>query len=359
MTIAIPTDDELRKELAENYGLGLDADLDDSSRFLVGVGRILQKAVQELPTPDERRPAIFILEPSVPNNLRFEAAKFVPMLNNGLTQVEGELWFVSASPQSGKHVALPQGDDAALFQFVTEIEGLSSVPAVVYDPRPDPPQVRFYPGGLSSPDLATIHRLAEGMQIQVATIIEAVDRFYCGSLVTPRASPGTRRIWKNGQKWHPVERTERLIQSDLRLALYMWFLGCEVRQEVDDSVGRLDLLIEQPDRSTPGSIVTHAVVELKVLRSFRPTGGVVNPSENKDAMKTGVQQAAAYRTKMNARLALLFCFDMRKVEDVSRCFDSVRSLATSLEVHLRVWYLFGSAARYRPYVNGGRKVVSA
>jgi hypothetical protein len=139
----------------------------------------------------------------------------------------------------------------------------------------------------------------------------------------------------------------------------MWFLGCEVRQEEDASVGRLDLLIEQPDRTTPGAIMTHAVVELKVLRSFTNTGSVVNPSVNNDAMKNGVEQAAAYRDKKNARLAILCCFDMRKVENIAACFNLIRSRATSLDVHLRVWYLFGSAARYRRYFNNGRTVVSA
>ncbi len=130
--------------------------------------------------------------------------------------------------------------------------------------------------------------------------------------------------------------------------------SCIVRHEQSIVSGRLDLEIEESDPLDRSQITRHAVLELKVLRSFRSSGAAVRPNETLDWVLAGVKQAASYRREKGARAAALCCFDMRREHSGEQCFNHVRELAVDLETDLTHWFIFSTSERYRDFRERGR-----
>ena len=91
------TDGSFATTASRYSGIGFDADLDDKTRFIVGVVRLLRCRKAEVEAQgvlDDPDMTIFLLHPAPPD--RAPDAIHVPMVDNGLTPVIGRLWFTSA-----------------------------------------------------------------------------------------------------------------------------------------------------------------------------------------------------------------------------------------------------------------------
>lgn len=346
------TGDDLAATARANGGVGADADLSPEVRFLGGVAKLIRRRLAEQGAEtDPARPAIFLLEPKARPHRSGVDPKRVPMLDNGLTAVTGRLWFVSPVVVSGKYVELDDGDDDALFGIVTDTLGLGRVPAIVFDPRTKMPTVRFYPNGLvDSETFNAVTIIESGLSLQ--RIYDAIDKVYQHCLVTPEAQARAGKLWVNGSKWWPSSEAEDVVQLYLRAGLTTAFPTCTVRHEQIAVSGRLDLEIEESDALDRGRITRHAVLELKVLRSFRSTGTTVSAADTLGWVESGVRQAASYRDERAALAAALCCFDMRNQHMGEQCFDHVRHLATDLAVDLKHWFIFGTSEQYREFKTG-------
>lgn len=95
------------------------------------------------------------------------------------------------------------------------------------------------------------------------------------------------------------------------------------------------------------NITRHAVLELKVLRSFFFGGKPVTDTETKGWIAEGVVQAAEYRDDRSALAAALCCFDMRKGDSLETCFTHVTDEAKKRNVTLRRWHIHNSAKAFR------------
>ena len=271
------------------------------------------------------------------------------MLDNGLTMVTGRLWFVSSVVVSGRYIDFnfEDGDDA-YFRMVTETLNLGDVPAIVFDPRTNPPDARFYPRGLG--DIDNLESVALTSNVSVGRIYEAIDLVYRNCLITPEAQDPTGKLWKNGRRWFPSCQAERTIQFYLRVGLTTAFPTCVVRREQTSVSGRFDLQIEENSTFGPGHVTRHAILELKVVRSFWSSGTQVPHKDMLDSVKSGVEQAASYRSDFNAREAVLCCFDMRQKHSGRQCFNHVEGLAAQLSVELMHWFIFGTSKQYRDFL---------
>jgi hypothetical protein len=189
----------------------------------------------------------------------------------------------------------------------------------------------------------------ESANVNLNEILEVVDRLYRRSLATPDAQHSEAKLWKNRTKRWPYTRAEARIALTLREGLTGAFPTCTVREEQPQPSGRLDLELEEPDPTDRSQIIRHAVLEVKVLRSFGSTGLPVSKKETDDWVEDGVRQAAAYRNDRNARSSALCCFDMRATFSGEGCFDEVRYLARRHRVVLRVWHIFASAKDFRSH----------
>jgi hypothetical protein len=126
------------------------------------------------------------------------------------------------------------------------------------------------------------------------------------------------------------------VAFDMRLFSVWW--------EVPGTQGRCDLFITSRDVNSAGKLTAHAVLELKVLRSFSGGGSRVSKNVNASAVKKGVAQARGYRKDKTALNAMLCCYDMRTPAqaDGDKCFDPVRVIAIKHAVHLKSYRLYGS-----------------
>ena len=345
---------DLTETVHTNIGIGSDTDLPEHVRFIAGVAKLIRRRMaKEGADTDPVRPAVFLLEPNASTNDPENMPKRVPMLDNGLTVIAGRLWFVSPIVVMGKYIDLKTDDDDALFSMVTEGLSLGDVPAIVFDPRTEPPSVRFYPDGLADAENRDTIDLTREVSLQ--QIFEAIDRVYENCLITPEGQGQAGKLWADGARWRPSAEAEDIIQLYLRAGLITAFPTCVVRHEQTSVAGRYDLGIEESAPTDRSQVTRHAVLELKVLRSFGSTGTSVSAQEVLDWVKSGVKQAASYRDDVGAREAALCCFDMRKEHSSGEeCFKHVKGCADKLVVVLKHWFIFGTSEQYREFKTAGR-----
>src|SRR5690606_21858298 len=106
-------------------------------------------------------------------------------------------------------------------------------------------------------------------------------------------------VWHDPSKWWPVHRAEQEIQAEVRKCLAWAFKTCDVRSETSGAMGRLDISVSQPFvmNNNPGpvkAVVIHALLELKVVKSFTSNGSQTSQTTEKLKFSEGILQAAAY-----------------------------------------------------------------
>jgi hypothetical protein len=328
-----------------HFGEGADSDLPEWLRFLIGVVRIIGNRRRQATEP-EQTPAVFFLAPTGPASLAATELRSEPLLDNGLSELGGQLWFVGPVPHNGLALALPEWpSDAELFDRIEGELAIGDLPAVLFDPRPDPPQLRHYPAGLADRDRVVVIATA-GQPIDLDRVLEVLDVAHRAHLEKPRSHPEPARLWQNGAKHRPKSDAEARIQFILRIALQAAFPATVVREEQPQTSGRLDLEI---DEAVPpaGTFIRHALLELKVLRSYTNTGSIVSASTAAEAIEEGLRQAIAYRDERGTLASALCCFDMRKAHSGESCFEPVAQHASEQKVALRVWPLYGTVDQFR------------
>jgi hypothetical protein len=328
-------------------GIGADDGLPKEVRFVTNVAKLIRtRRAQPDIDKDPRRPAVFLLQPVPPELEAGKTTKRIPMLDNGITPINGRIWFVGAGPASGRYVDYDVSDDDELFRLVTDALGQGSTPAVLFDPRLPVPGARYYPRGLGEADTYETLSVSDA-KVDLDEVLAVIEKVYQACLVTPEAQTEAGRLWHNHDKWWPSHKAEAIVQLNLKAGLVGAFPTCTVRHEQTIPEGRLDLEIEQSDPLDRSKVTRHAIIELKILRSFGETGAAVNDKYILDWVKSGIVQAASYRDSKNAKWAALFCFDMRKTDTGETCFHHVLAMASSLSVFLKRWFLYAKSAHYR------------
>jgi hypothetical protein len=343
-----PWSDERLLQTVANYGgVGDDANQSDDVRFLRGVARLVKKRLRTVTEPAQT-PAVFLLCPTEPLTVDRERLESYPMLDNGLTPVEGRLWLVSPVVTRGKCLPLDVLDDSGLFEIVVSKLEQGAVPAVIYDPRTDPAQIRYYYEGMQDPDKCKVIDIPVAV-VDLQQVLDVVDRVYETRLVTPNAQSQVAKLWEDTDRYWVAKDAELTIQMYLETAFSVAFPTCTVRSEQSQVTGRLDIEIEESDSERPGYVIRHALLELKVLRSFGSTGAAVTNEQVRTWIDEGVDQAFSYRDERGTLQSALCCFDMRKSHTGIECFKEVAEKAKSLRVTIRVWNLFSSAKAYRAF----------
>lgn len=334
---------ELEATLAAYPGAGDDARQPPEVRFLRGVAKIVRKRLGRRMEGARPTPSVFLLMSKLPEQLDVPTSEH-PMLDNGRTDVEGQLWFVGATVVQGLSTQLPATTDAEIWRAVSDL-GCGQVPAVLYDPRTTPPEVRYYPAGLDEADTCAVTSVTQPAAITLDAVFEVVDRLHERQLVTPDAQAAIGKLWSKPDQCLPVSQAELTVQLYLETALNIGFPTCTVRREQPQTTGRLDLEIEEPDPTDPSDVIRHVILELKVLRSRNSKGNATSTNETAKWVDEGVEQAHAYRVERKARLSALCCFDMRADHDDP--FVAVTEKAANLHVVLCVWRLYPTAKKFR------------
>jgi hypothetical protein len=340
--------DSFSETVTNALGVGADDTLPETTRFIAAVAKLVRRRLAQAGyNGDPSSPAVFLLKPTPPAKCKDQIPKRVPMLDGGHFTITGRIWFVSAVVVSGHFVDSVYIDDDDMFSSIASDQELLTTPAIIFDPRISPSSLRYYPNGISN--LESCETLQLLSNVSLSGIYTAIDQVYKNNMVTPEAQSLAGKFWKDGSKWWPTKQAEDLVQLYLRVGLTTAFPTCVIRAERTLSAGRLDLIIEESHPTNRGDVTLHAVLELKVLRSFGSTGNAVSETEVKEWIQSGVQQAAAYRDDIGAKLASLCCFDMRKSHSSEACFSHVKGLAERLIVDLKLWYLFATSKQYRDF----------
>ena len=316
------------------------------ARFQSGVSQLIGKTIarQQSPTPESEQAvplAVFLLHPKGPPDKIAETAERVPMLDQGRTQLEGRVWFVSQVVTYGVWIAPNFKTDDELFRFVTDDLALGDAPAAVYDARNQETELRIYTNGLS--DLDTYQRVHIAFtDVSVQDIFARISAIHRTQLITPGAQPRGTRLWSKASLGQVASNAEDVLSGLLASGLQGAYLTCRVRVEQPGPSGRYDISIEEPVFGVVGANRLHAILELKILRP-------VTPRTVRKWIQDGVSQAASYRQDRNARAAALCCFDMRSEVTDEQCFAHVVAQASADGVELQVWHLFSSAEAARRY----------
>jgi hypothetical protein len=268
------------------------------------------------------------------------------MLDNGMEPVNGRVWFVAPVVRSGRYSQLTVHSDAEMFAHVTDVLGFGDVPAIVFDPRLPVPEIRFFFNGLEDPDAYNLIPTGN-MPITIERVLEAVGLVYKESLITPEARTHVIKLWSNPVKRWASEDAEAIVQALLKPGLKLAFPTCNIRLEQLQIEGRLDIEIKEVDALDSSQVIKHAVLELKVLRSYGVRGRRVGDPYTRTWVESGVTQASAYRDGKHARAAALCCFNMHRLNSHDSCFDHVREIADALQVELRRWYIYATSKQYR------------
>jgi hypothetical protein len=344
--------DDLKKTSASQAGVGADAGLPDTVRFVAGVAKLVRsRRASGAAADDVKQPAIFLLSPKFMVGTPLtgtDAAtpKRVPRLQAGLEAITGRIWFTPATAVTGTYIPHNFTDLDELFRFVTDDLSLGNVPAVLYNPLEVPATLAFYEFGLLKEEEVQ-DSLLDQSDITLEKIFEALDVIHRENLITPEVQGKVGQLWENRDKYWPVELAEDTVQLYLKIGLTTAFPTCTIRPEQTQATGRLDLEIEESDFQNPCAVVRHAVLELKVLRSFSSKGTSVSQNKINGWVLSGMKQAAAYRDNRNAKIAALCCFDMRSTDSGESCFDAIATPAATLKVNMRRWYLYSTSAAYR------------
>ena len=323
-------------------GIGVDQDLPKELRFRRNVAKLIKRRNM---VGNARRDslAVFILSPHPP---KVVTDPRIPMLDNGLTEIVGRIWFVNEAVRTGHYID-NIFNDTELFDTVTTEIALGDRPTIVFDPRLPNPEIRFYPNGMSDEDNCVVHAISD-TEVTYDTINQVVDSVYKNSFQTPDANvPGSPSVWQNSQKYWPSRSAEAIIQSHLKTGLAAYFFDCDIRYEQSSSVGRLDLEIERSDPNDYFSISRLAVIELKVLRSFRYNGRATRNGAIMRWITKGVGQVIAYQSARHTQMGFLMCFDMRDTDTGEHCFSHVLMLAQKHGVSLIRRFLYNSSDALR------------
>ena len=341
------SDADLGRTASDEVGVGADAGVPDAARFFAGVVKLIRRRLStEGADTDPQQPAVFLLAPQASAQGPDVPSARVPMLNNGRTAVTGRLWFVNTVVVSGRCLDLGERSDDELFRYVVDDLQLGSIPAILFDPRTGTAEVRFYPDGLSEPDQCQ-STTAASADVSLDRICEAVQRICEACLITPEAQTRAGKLWSDPDRCYAASSAEDVVQTNLKAGLVTAFPTCTIRHEQTDVPGRLDLEIEESDPVDESVVIRHAVLELKVLRSFGAGGGTYSENETREWIESGVRQAAAYRDAKGHRIAVLCCFDMRREDTGGQCFAHVHDLAVCLRVALRRWFIYATSEQYR------------
>ena len=338
--------DEFKVTVLANSVAGADAGLPLEVRFVSSIAKLVRlRQAQSGTNADPMRLGIFLLQPQVPTTAT--AAKREPMLNNGLTALTGRLWFVNAVASMGHFIDLASDDNDTVFKFITDEIKAGETPTIVVDPRPITWDIRFYEKGLSNAEEYSSITISEGT-LTLAEVFAAIEHIYRKRLVTPDAQLKAGKLWENDRKVWPAENAEDLVSMYLTIGLTTAFPTYNVEAEQPLVTGRLDIEIDEPNPLDRSKVTKHAVLELKILRSFNSSGTSISEAFNLDWILKGLEQAAAYRTEQGHRHAALCCFDMRKEDTGEKCFEHVKALSEQHTVALKRWYLYSTSGRYRP-----------
>ncbi len=324
---------ELRTSITQYDGSGYNQDAEPFAQFLHAVAKFLRKRLLRDAEALKSAHSIFLMS-SIPRG--HTPSRREPLLTAARHDPAGWIWFGRERFNSAVAVPLPACGDAELVDHIVDELGVGGTPAIFFDS--DDEVVRIYPQGMENPEACWCQPLSSA-EVTLEFIHDLLDRLHANLLVTPSASDSPNALWEDRVKAYPIKEAERGIQQILNIAFVSntSFEFLKVEQEHKGVMGRCDFILKEQDPFDNTTWTNHAILELKVVKSFTHTGSSVADSANKQAVSDGLDQARDYRSSHSCRLAALCCYDMRKPPDHEQAIEHELERAQSESVALWSW----------------------
>lgn len=328
------SDKELEASITKYDGNGYNQGVDEFAQFTHAVQKFLRKRLRLDADSLNAASSVFLMgrlpdgQPAVRNAPLFTAARYDPA---------GCIWFGRKRLNAAAGVPLPdEATDDELFNYVVTVLGVGDLPAVLYDAMDE--SVRIYPQGMADPH-ACVVRTITGVDVSLDYIKALLDKLHTSLLITPVASDSPSDLWEDRTRAHPINEAERGIQKILFIAFQtLYAFGyLKVEQEHVAALGRCDFILKEQDPIDPSIWTNHAILELKVVKSFTHTGSKVADASNQKAVSDGLDQARDYRSTFHCAMAALCCFDMRKLPDPEQAVQHEVERAESESIALWSW----------------------
>lgn len=272
-----------------------------------------------------------------------------PAFSLGGVDVSGKIWFGAEAMNSSNGVPIPAGADTdTLFTYVSQTLTSGKQPTIYFDGAVNGTAFRFYPDGVDAPDRCEDISFS-GAHLDETTLKNVLDKIHNCSLITPSASMASKGLWCDGAKCYPVKEAEKAIQSIIEVGLAPALGNVRVKREETGTYGRYDLALIEQDPLDSSKSTNHAILELKVIRTFSSTGGNVSENTNKTAILKGIKQAYAYHIEHGSRISALCCYDMRPTPDLHKK-SGRKCVVKSLEIHFWAWPLFSTTEAARNWL---------
>ena len=345
------TDDKVLAAVAGNLPSIPSPNLDEPERFAQAARRLVETRAQSgWPNEAAEGFAAFVLV-EMPRRFdqKFSTSPVVDPLFTS-SSLLGRLFFMNRDCSAGRSIEMPCSQ-SELLDWLVKHELENNPLAVAY---PEAKKMTFRLKGVD--DAAQDYSIREKPPgATQEELLEALEHFHLKKTLTPSCC--VRGVWepKRERQYVPGSEPERSIQKGLEMALTFWFHGV-IRAEVEDStnIGRIDVRLLKSSSDDTG-LTYWAIIELKVIKSFRNATGKkkaseVSQSDNVKSIIEGINQAFAYSKNREAELGLLEVFDLRKNKCKDLCSDKdVISLLTCMcpQPLINTRPVFGSASDAR------------
>lgn len=340
------SEEDLAETTRAYVGSGYNQNAEAFAQFCHEAAKIIQKRRATSPQTLALAPVVFIMapKPSI-DGVSYEER---PLFDRAKGEISGRIWFGAARLGLGVGVDLPPSSDQQRFQYIIHSLNSGHAPAIYYDAADDAALMRIYRKGISAHDEYENLSL-DSANLTLAHIKTILDKAHGRFLKTSTASDSARKLWQDQDKCFPIREAEKGIQEVLFIALSssLGFGPVYVEQEGVSVMGRYDFRLKEQDPIDSTKWTYHAILELKVVKSFTNTGRSVQDSNNFQVISDGINQANEYRNDHNCRMAALCCYDMRLSPDPDQAIAHERQRASSLNVELWAWPLYATPKKAR------------
>lgn len=266
-------------------------------------------------------------------------------ISSGRISFENKIFITTFQVQRGFYFSNDFSDIDNIISIIDGL-GLSNNPCVFFNNYDGEKIVELYPNGF-------INDYEDKIDIGTTYITEEIiynvfEKAYRSSLRTPTALNNAGcEIWHDPKKFIPSDQAEKKIQKTLYTALST-NLHCQLipLNEVSIEDGRLDFLILS--KESQGKLNSHAVVELKALRSVTQSGASYSDNVKKEWITKGMNQVISFSNKFTPQHSILSCYDMSKTDYTDDYwFSDTKDLANRNKVKQWRWRIFNSAEASR------------
>lgn len=269
----------------------------------------------------------------------------VPMLRSGHARLGGHVWLTPRDLGHGLRVPVHGLPPDEAFEKIRQL-GAGSRPLVAYVPMPVGGRVvYFYPGGVDKPEEPELTDI-DNQTVDPVEIDSALLGLH--KLIRTPDQSESHPLWIKPEKWWPIKLAEKAIEHEVTRALAGKFWYLDVRSEQPSSVGRTDVELIETQALPAGINIRHALIELKVFRSFGSTGRSVKDAINNRQLREGIRQADQYGQANNSKIKMLCCYDMRTADSGdAACFGPYAAAANARDVRLKRYFLYNSSDALR------------